>query len=362
MRNRLHALCPYFAMFPESFAERWIDELTEPNDWVLDPFCGRGTAPFQALLMGRRAVGVDVNPVAYCVTRAKTNAPRAGQVRRRLTLLERGFEPHEWELERRRLAPFFRSAFHPHALRIILYLRHTLRWRESSVDCMIAALTLGSLHGETRSPSYMSNQMPRTISTKPQYSLRFWRDRDLKPPYRDPFTIIRSRLAFRYETIPPIGAAEILNADMRELPRMETRNHNIRCVITSPPYLDVTSFEEDQWLRLWFLGGVPYPQRNVISRDDRHSTREAYWRLIADMWRALGQVLAPQAHIVIRIGAKDILPENVVSALLGAAVFSRRTVELLDSEVSEIPRRQTDAFRPGAPGCAREVDCHFMMT
>ena len=24
-----------------------------------------------------------------------------------------------------------------------------------------------------------------------------------------------------------------------------------------PPYLDVTHFEEDQWLRLWFLGGPP---------------------------------------------------------------------------------------------------------
>ena len=24
MRHRFHALCPYFAMFPESFAEYWI--------------------------------------------------------------------------------------------------------------------------------------------------------------------------------------------------------------------------------------------------------------------------------------------------------------------------------------------------
>lgn len=348
-------------MFPETFAERWIEQLTRRGEWVLDPFCGRGTAPFQALLMGRRAVGSDINPVAYCVTRAKTAAPSPAQVRRRLTLLERAFVDDDWERERRNCPPFFRAAYHPRTLRTLLFLRKSLRWRESNVDCMIAALILGSLHGETRSPSYFSNQMPRTISTKPDYSIRFWSERSLRAPRRDPFLILRDRVAFRYETEPPRGAATILNADMRELPRLLPRRRAIRCVITSPPYLDVTSFEEDQWLRLWFLGGPPYPRRNFISRDDRHATRDAYWGLIADMWRALGQVLAPKAHVVVRIGAKDTVPGDVVRALGAASVVSQRKVELVESEVSEILRRQTDAFRPGSTGCAREIDCHFVM-
>ena len=59
MRNRFLSLCPYFAMFPESFAETWIERLTSPGQVVLDPFCGRGTTPFQAVLMNRRAIGVD---------------------------------------------------------------------------------------------------------------------------------------------------------------------------------------------------------------------------------------------------------------------------------------------------------------
>jgi hypothetical protein len=350
-------------MFPESFAERWIGELTSEGEWVLDPFCGRGTAPFQALLMKRRAIGVDINPVAYCVTRAKTAAPAPSQVRRRLTLLEGRFRDEEWERERRRLPEFFRVAYHPRTLRKLLFLRASLRWQHSPVDCMVAALTLGSLHGEARSPSYLSNQMPRTISTKPAYSVRFWRERDLRAPFRDPFLILKDRIAFRYETPPPRGTATILNSDMRDLPRLlPSRRARIGCVVTSPPYLDVTSFEEDQWLRLWFLGGPPFPQRNVISRDDRHGTKDAYWRLIADMWRSLGQVLAPNANVVIRIGAKDLLPSDVVSALRATAVVSQRDVTLVQSEVSEMRGRQTDAFRPGTTGCAREIDCHFTMT
>ena len=72
-RHRFHSLCPYFAMFPERFAETWISRLTKPGDRVLDPFCGRGTTPFQSVLMGREAIACDINPVASCVSKAKTN-------------------------------------------------------------------------------------------------------------------------------------------------------------------------------------------------------------------------------------------------------------------------------------------------
>src|SRR3990172_1169324 len=64
MRNRLHSICPYFAMFPETFAQKHIEKFTEPGDYVYDPFSGRGTTLLQALLMNRRAAASDINPVA----------------------------------------------------------------------------------------------------------------------------------------------------------------------------------------------------------------------------------------------------------------------------------------------------------
>ena len=174
-RHRFHAICPYFAMFPETFVAEWIGRLCRKDDTVLDPFCGRGTAPFQALLMGRFAIGCDINPVAFCITRAKTNAPSVSAVRGRITVLENSYRSHEWEGRRRKLPHFFHKAYAPETLRQVLYLRETLSWRQSRADCMVAAIALGALHGESnKSPSYLSNQMPRTISTKPDYSVRFW--------------------------------------------------------------------------------------------------------------------------------------------------------------------------------------------
>jgi hypothetical protein len=364
VRHRFHALCPYFAMFPEAFVETWVKRLTKQGDYVLDPFCGRGTTPFQALLMGRKAVASDINPVAYCVTRAKTNAPTIGAVRRRLTVLEQKFKPHAWNDRCQSLPTFFRRAYSPATLRQVVYLRSRLNWRDSDVDCFIAALSLGCLHGESSiSPSYLSNQMPRTISTKPAYSIRFWRKRGLRPPKRDAFDLLRRQVEYRYESEPPSGRALVWQMDMRELPRAKrVLPRRIACVITSPPYLDVTSFEEDQWLRLWFLGGPPHPTYRKISKDDRHENPASYWRMVADMWRSLGLVLAPKADIVVRLGGKGSTPDQLVEALTATSAVSKRRVTLVSHETSAIKNRQTDAFRPGARGCTLEVDCHFRMS
>ncbi len=361
IRHRFHSICPYFAMFPETFAERWITSLTEPGDLVFDPFCGRGTAPFQALLLDRKAAAGDVNPVAYVITRAKTSAPHVAATRRRLAMLEQRFEPDSMDAQVQQLPPFFHHAYHPRTLRQVLFLRDALKWDSSDVDCMIAALMLGSLHGESlRSPAYLSNQMPRTISTKPDYSIRFWTERSLTAPQRDAFMILRSRLAYRYASSPPARRGTTALTDVRDFHRTGmVAPGEAKLAITSPPYLNLTSFEEDQWLRVWFLRGPTRPNRRRLSRDDRHYRLDDYWAMIADIWRCFGYLLADRAHVVVRLGFKHLSPSEVVDGVVGTSVVSRRKVGLQSWGVSEIGRRQTDAFRPGSRGCLHEVDVHL---
>lgn len=364
MRNRFHSLCPYFAMFPESFAESWIDQLSKPGDIVLDPFSGRGTTAFQAQLMGRKPIACDTNDVAFCVTRAKTQAPTLAAVLRRIDEIENGYKSRTWKRPASEAPEFFHYAYHPKTLPQLLYCRETLQWKKSKADCMISALFLGSLHGESeKSPSYLSNQMPRTISTKPAYSVRFWKTKGFVAPERNVFDLIRRMAVFRYETPPPRGDCWVFHTDMRKLPWLENSfPRSIRLVVTSPPYLGVTNFEEDQWLRLWFLGGPTRPTRGKMSRDDRHGTQNAYWTFIADMWRSLGAVLAKNSHVVIRMGARNMDPAEMLRKLKGTAQFARREIHLESHSVSELKRRQTGAFRPGTKGCTIELDCHFKIS
>ncbi len=213
-------------------------------------------------------------------------------------------------------------AFSQNTLAQLLYLRKHLRWKSQRSDCLVAALALGALHGEA-TPSYFSNQMPRTISTKPHYSVRFWKTRGLLPPERDVFEILENRAKYRYASPVPRGESLVFHGDMRALPgHLAGSEHRVSCVVTSPPYLDVTSFEEDQWLRLWLLGGPPYPASGRISRDDRHSSAANYWNFIADMWRCLGAVVTGGGHVVIRMGTRTTRPgqHEAVPRLLRAPV------------------------------------------
>ncbi|MBI3329745.1 MAG: MerR family DNA-binding transcriptional regulator [Nitrospinae bacterium] len=67
-----HSLHPYPAKFIPQIPNALIQELSSVGDSVLDPFCGSGTTLVEALLLKRQAIGVDANPLACLVARAKT--------------------------------------------------------------------------------------------------------------------------------------------------------------------------------------------------------------------------------------------------------------------------------------------------
>ena len=47
-----------------------------PGDWILDPFCGSGTTLLESMHSGWNAVGIDINPLAIQVAKAKIAALR----------------------------------------------------------------------------------------------------------------------------------------------------------------------------------------------------------------------------------------------------------------------------------------------
>ena len=83
---RWAAVGPYYAMFPTLFADDVVARFTEPGDWVLDPFAGRGTAVYSAAIADRHGVGIELNPVGWLYGATKLGvAPRArrrGEARR----------------------------------------------------------------------------------------------------------------------------------------------------------------------------------------------------------------------------------------------------------------------------------------
>ena len=360
MRHRFHSICPYFAMFPECFVQKHL-AASPHRGVVFDPFCGRGTTVFQGLLDGRDAAGSDVNPVAVCVAGAKSDPPARLEVKARLAELRADYrEPSKsgWEGTHRE---FFEVCYHPETLRQVLYLRSALNWRARRDDRFIAAVCLGALHGEShRSPNCFSNRMPRTISTKPDYSIRWWRREGYVAPFRDVFEILDRMVEFRFRSRPPEKKGRVQQVDARRASSaFPALVGSVTDVITSPPYLDTTNYREDQWLRLWFLGGeavVPHDRR-----DDRHYAEDGYWRFLRASFGGLALLLAERARLVIRIGGRG-LSKAAIRDGLGQSLTDglARKARLVDDGVtSEVVNTQANAFRGARASVFVEHDFCF---
>lgn len=364
MRHPLHSLCPYFAMFPEQFVTKQLLAYTERGDTVFDPFCGRGTTVFESLLNGREAAGVDINPVAACVAGAKSDPPTLVSLSARLETLQR-----KYAVASERITvpaePFFRACFHGKTLRQIVFLRTKLAWRDSRIDRFIAAVALGCLHGEShKSKNCLSNRMPRTISTKPEYSVRWWNERSYVAPERDAFSILRELAAYRLSQDPARLRGTVRLRDARVASRAFPKLHEqVSLIVTSPPYLDTTNYAEDQWLRLWFLGGPERPLR-LKNKDDRHRSTELYWKFLAEAWAGCQELVRSRTTVVVRIGGTRLDKHQLADGLNDSIEegFSSYRVRALHSGcTTEIKNRQTNAFRPGTTQERYEHDFVFTL-
>lgn len=65
----IYTMHKYFARRPWNVFRELISHYTARGDIILDPFCGGGVTIVEALKLQRKAIGVDLNPLATYVTR-----------------------------------------------------------------------------------------------------------------------------------------------------------------------------------------------------------------------------------------------------------------------------------------------------
>jgi hypothetical protein len=360
-RHRFHSICPYFAMFPESFVRRYLLAWSKRGDVVLDPFSGRGTTVFESLLNGRTGIGCDTNPVAACLSRAKANPPTLRQILVRLSELKDVGLPADSDTSVTE-DDFFAHCFHRETLRQILRLRASLKWRSNRVDCFIAALALGCLHGEShRTRLCFSNRMPRTISTKPAYSVRWWLEHGYIAPERDVFSILRDVAEYRYQSALPLVKGRVVEGDARRAGSVfRSFRGRVGLVITSPPYLDITDYHEDQWLRLWFLGGPARPVSGQ-GKDDRHRVVSDYWRFLSEAWAGMEPLLRDRAQVIVRIGGTRLTADQLKAGLLHSLGLTGRKFRLVEHCQSDIRNGQTRVFSVSHQKPSVEHDFRFQL-
>jgi DNA modification methylase len=305
---RWEGVGPYYAMFPVAFAEKVIIRHTAPGDMVLDPFAGRGTAVFSAAVHGRRGIGMEINPVGWVYSQAKLQPARQEYVTKRLAEIEK--ISHRCRGAARTAPSFFRHCYQENVLQFLIAARAHLDWRNSRVDCTAMAFLLVNLHGKRNAA--LSNQMRQTKSMSPAYAIRWWRERNMRPPDVDPLEFLRKRMEWRYaKGTPELGDSRVYLGDsvriLPHVPRYWANQHTrARLLLTSPPYYGVTNYHYDQWLRLWLLGGPPTSHRIGGKHKGKFENKPQYRQLLLDVFDRSKRLLRRDGIVYVRTDRREI--------------------------------------------------------
>ena len=316
--HRWYGLGRYYAMFPAPFVTRAVKAFTQRGDVVMDPFCGRGNAPFVAAALGRPAVAVDILPVAWLFTAAKlAPALQPRRVLARLRVIAKAVRP----ADRKPQSRFETMAWAPAVLGFLRAARRELDWKTSKVDRTLMAFV--ALHMQDSCPHGLSNRLSPTVAHSPSYAVRWWTRNGLhEPPATDPIAFLTDRIMRRYAFgVPRLAQSHPFLGDARrKLPQL--RRRQVKLLVTSPPYHDVTDYWNDHWLRLWILGEA---MRKNWKRAQKHGNLMAYRALLSGVFQKAKRHLRRDGIVLVRCGAKRRTAQTCEAAI-HAAWPSRKIV------------------------------------
>ena len=253
--NRIHEIS-YRACFKPALAEYFIERFSQTGDRIYDPFGGRGTTAVQAALMGRIPISNDINPLSKILTAPRLNPPCLPQIEERLNSI---FRHQAREYPPNELSMFY----HDETYRELLMLKHYLGTRnksatEDNTDAWIRMVATNRLTGHS-SGFFSVYTLPPNQATSKARQIKINQTRKQTPDYRNVNALILKKSKTLLSQIDDecrailrgvSKDALILNAASHHTPAIA--DASVALVVTSPPFLDIVNYSQDNWLRCWF--------------------------------------------------------------------------------------------------------------
>jgi DNA modification methylase len=333
--HSLHYVVPYQACFAPQIPEFFIKHFSKEGDIVLDPFCGRGTTVLEANQQNRIGLGVDVSPLALEIAKSKLKNVTYEQVKKRLSQIDFSKEILEGYEE-------FKDIYHPQTYSQIMNLKKQLT--DSPVDTLIKAVIFGRLHGHSN--GFFSVWTFNVISFSKERIKRQSEKRGLKPDFRDvvPRILKKAKTVLEHPVIEQ-PKSKLFRSDSRKLP---IENNSVDLIVTSPPFLDVINYIDDNWLRFWFLGFDRDQLRNTLIQT---GDIEEYKNFIRDSLKEMNRVLKKGKYCIVEVGdvrhkSKKIYLDHLIVELAKDLGFQIEKIIINYMEAPKISK----AFRRKEPG------------
>ncbi|HEY1857035.1 DNA methyltransferase [Acidocella sp.] len=294
--------------FPSQIPALSIGRLSAPGDLVLDPFMGSATTLVEAQRLGRRSIGIDINPISCLLGRAKTFTQSHAEIKAvvdTLLLKLRG----AWDSIAAAEAPPLVQGekwYMPSTLSALRRL-WTVVHEIPGVGGVIAQACFSSILlaacREDRHWGYVCD------NTRPKGNR--------EPDARGLFLAALESFGAAYNERAPIPSqsfpeAAIINSDaamaLTELP-----DKHVDCVVTSPPYFGVADYVKAQRLTMEWNGLEiePVRRREIGARSKRHrvTALDDYLQELDAVFRQVHRVMKNDATAVIVFGQSPSRPD-----------------------------------------------------
>ncbi|MCC7431016.1 site-specific DNA-methyltransferase [bacterium] len=248
--SSLHEIS-YRACFKPQLPRFFIETLTKENDFVYDPFSGRGTTILEAGISGRKVFANDVNPLSKILCLGRFFAPKPDEVKKRL--LEIPFvENAKAEID---LSMFFERKTEAE----IVSLKKYFAGKENdSLDFWIKMVATNRLTGHSKG-FFSAYTLPPNQTVSQNEQIRINQKFNQKPVYKDTRELIfqKSKSLLRNLTEAQKINLEKAGKELVFLTEQASEtsqipSESIQLTVTSPPFLNIVNYSKDNWLRCWF--------------------------------------------------------------------------------------------------------------
>lgn len=299
--NPLHEIS-YRACFKPQLPRFFIEHLTVSGERVYDPFSGRGTTALEAALLGRIPVANDINPLSAMMAAPRLQPPTAEEVKQRLTEIDLS-KPIKEEID---LSMFY----HTDTFRELLNLRAYLITKANSnsldnIDQWIRMVATNRLTGHSTN-FFSGYTFPPNQAVSADRQRIINRKREQIPPYKNVKEIIIKKSKDLLKGVTESERKTLLSVAAKSQfvtgaadTTAAIESESVALTVTSPPFLDIVQYADDNWLRCWFNG----IDAEAVAAGITMSKKLEEWCIVMQqVFNELFRITKPNGYVAFEVG------------------------------------------------------------
>ena len=299
--NSIHEIS-YRACFKPQLPRFFVNKLTKEEDYVYDPFLGRGTTIIEAGLLNRKVIGNDINPLSIILSEPRFLVPDLNELKKYLESIP-VYKNLKAEID---LSMFYHNDTESEIVSLKNYLlEKSLSDSLNDFDKWIRMVATNRLTGHSKG-FFSVYTMPPNQAVSSERQIRINEKYNQKPEYRNVKEILlnktknlikdiipsdKKRLAEIYKT------ALLINTDARLTNIIP--DEFVQLTVTSPPFLDVVHYAQDNWLRCWFNG---IDVNEIEKRITMSKTLEQWQTVMQAVFNELFRITKQGGYVAFEVG------------------------------------------------------------